>query len=203
MGSLGRLPYIFANSVKERLVAHPRDWPGFHAYRQLCEGELTQGIWIDRTALYRAKQRAKLKKNKGKPASKESDFTTLLTLTLDGPPPLWGELSSKAYQARCAELTEEIVTQYAEERSAKKQGLLGAETVMRQEVFQARFTQRSDVPLCHTTVVKLLREFREAYWAFLGHFKEASTHLREHVAQTCCTPHVSFPKGGVPLSGGG
>jgi hypothetical protein len=58
-------------------------------------------------------------------------------------------------------------------------------------------------PLCHTTVARLMREFKEAYWAFLGSFKEASSHLRSCVAQSCCTPQVSFPEGGVPLSGGG
>ena len=198
-----RYRYIFANSVKEGLVEHPRDWPGFHAYRQLCEGEVTKGIWVDRTALYRAKQQALLKKNKGKPAPKEADFTQSLTLTLDGPPPLWGEMSTEDYQARCAKLTEEVVTRHAKERKQKKKGVLGAKAVMRQKVLKARFTKRSAVPLCHTTVSRLMREFKEAYWAFLGSFKKASSHLRSCVAQSCCTPQVTFPEGGVPLSGGG
>ena len=198
-----RYRYIFSNSVKEGLVEHPRDWPGFHAYRQLCEGEVTEGIWIDRTGFYRAKQKAKLKKNKGKPAPKEADFTRSLTLTLDGPPPLWGEMSTEAYQARCARLAEVVVTHYAQEREQANKGVLGAEAVMTQEVLQARFTKRSVVPLCHTMFTRLSCEFKEAYWAFLGTFKEASSHLRSRVAQSCCTPQVTFPEGGVPLSGGG
>ena len=112
-------------------------------------------------------------------------------------------MSTEAYQARCTRLAEVVVTHYAQEREQANKGVLGAEAVMTQDVLQARFTKRSVVPLCHTMFTRLSCEFKEAYWAFLGTFKEASSHLRSRVAQSCCTPQVTFPEGGVPLSGGG
>ena len=198
-----RYRYIFANSVKEDLVEHPRDWPGIHAYRAICEGEQIEGVWIDRTGLYKAQQRAKLKCNKDTPAPTEADFSQPLVLTFDGPPPLWGDLSDEAYRDLCQRLTDEVVQHYAEVREAKGDRVMGAEAVTRQEVMKPRFTKRSTTPLCHAKCMERLREFKEAYWSFVAQFKEASTALRTHVARTCCTLEVMFPEGGVPLAGGG
>ena len=198
-----RYHYIFSNSVKENLVEHPREWPGLHAYRSICEGEVVKGIWIDRTGLYEARQRAKLKKNRGKPQPQEAEYTTELTLTLDGPPPLWSELSDEAYQTRCQRIADEVVAQYAALRSAKKQHVLGVEGVLAQDVIQPRFVKRSARPLYHATCPAALMEFKAQYEFFVSQFFSASAHLRAHVASHCCTPEVSFPEGGVPLFGGG
>ena len=198
-----RYRYIFANSVKEGLVEHPRDWPGIHAYRALCEGEEIEGVWVDRTRLYQAEQRAKLKCNQGKPKPTEADFSESLILTFDGPPPLWGDLSDEEYRALCQRLADEVVQKYAEQRAEKGERVMGAEAVMRQPVMDKRFTKRSVTPLYHAKCIERTREYKEAYWAFVASFKEASHALRSHVARTCCTLEVVFPEGGVPLAGGG
>jgi REP element-mobilizing transposase RayT len=198
-----RYRYIFANSVKEGLVEHPRDWPGIHAYRAICEAEQIEGVWIDRTRLYQARQRAKLKCNKDKPKPTEADFSEPLTLTFDGPPPLWGDLSDEEYLALCQRLTDEVVQHYAEERAEQGERVMGAEAVKAQPVMEKRFVKRSMTPLYHAQCMERAREYREAYWAFVAHFKEASQALRRHVARTCCTLEVMFPEGGIPLAGGG
>ena len=198
-----RYRYIFKNSIKENLVEHPRDWPGLHAYRSICEGEVVKGIWINRTTLYQARQRAQLKKNKGKPKPKESDHTTERTLTLDGPPPLWEGMSEEVYKAHCQRIADEVVAECATLRRQEGKGVLGVQGILAQEIIQPRFTKRSPRPLCHATCPKALSDFIELYDAFTGSFFDASSHLREHVACHCCTPEVSFPEGGVPLFGGG
>jgi REP element-mobilizing transposase RayT len=202
----GRYRYIFSNSVKERLVEHPRDWPGLHAYRSICEGEVVKGMWVDRTSFYQAKQRAKLKKNQGKPKPKIADYTTTLMLELDGPPPLWEGMSEGVYRARCQELADQVVAEHAQLRSAKGRGVLGVKGILSQEVCdlkEIKRSKRSPRPLCHAECPDALNEFKARYQAFVAHFFEASAHLRTHTACHCCTPEVTFPEGGVPLFGGG
>ena len=69
---LARLRYIFRNTCKENLVHSPLEWPGVSSAEALVTGEPMRGIWIDRTAYQRAK-------NRGKEVSVE-DFTEELEL---------------------------------------------------------------------------------------------------------------------------
>jgi len=52
-----RLFYVLSNGVKEHLVARVSEWPGVHAAPALLAGTPLEGIWINRTAEYLAKQR--------------------------------------------------------------------------------------------------------------------------------------------------
>jgi len=194
-----RYRYLLAHSVKEDLVRHPSEWPGLHVYKQLCMGEVVEGIWVDRTSLYYARQR--VKSDELKP--QESEFTRGLTLTLAGPPPMWAELSDEQYRARCELLTQEAVVEHQQRRKAEGRGVLGAKRVLAQPIFKRRFTKRTPCPLCHTRVLELMREFKAAYWAFVAQFKEASCELRVALARDEVAPAVRFPEGGVPLFGGG
>ena len=194
-----RYRYLLAHSVKEDLVKHPGVWPGLHAYKQVCMGEVVEGIWVDRTSLYHARQRVK----PGEPKPQESDFTRVLTLTLAGSPPMWAELSDEEYRARCEQLTQEVVVEHQKRREAEGRGVLGVKRVLTQPIFERRFTKRTPCPLCHTRVLELMRGFKAAYWAFVAQFKEASHELRTALACGNVAPAVSFPEGGVPLFGGG
>src|SRR5690606_24203834 len=51
------LAYHLAQGTKENLVWSPCDWPGVHTAWALVNGEPLRGIWVDRTAMYRARQR--------------------------------------------------------------------------------------------------------------------------------------------------
>jgi hypothetical protein len=71
-----------------------------------------------------------------------------------------------------------VVQEYAEQRAEKGERVMGAEAVMRQPVMDKRFTKRSVTPLYHAKCIERMREYKEAYWAFVAQFKEASTALR-------------------------
>ncbi|MEM1181043.1 MAG: transposase [Acidobacteriota bacterium] len=54
---LQRLRYVLSQGAKEGLVLSPKDWPGVHCAGALANDQPLAGIWIDRTSLYRARQR--------------------------------------------------------------------------------------------------------------------------------------------------
>jgi hypothetical protein len=96
-----------------------------------------------------------------------------------------------------------VIEEHRARRRAEGKRVLGVKGVLRQRVFQARFTQRSACPLCHTRVVSLFVEFKRAYFAFVAQYKAVSSELRVALAQGEAAPPVIFPEGGVPLFGGG
>ena len=144
-----------------------------------------------------------LKMNQGQPAPTEVDFTTELTVALDGPPPMWEHLTGEEYRALCERLVSKIVAEHHERRRRERKGVLGVQRILSQPIFEKRFTKRTPCPLCHTRIVTLFREYKAAYWAFMAQFREASHELRSALADGVCAPAVSFPDGGVPLFGGG
>ncbi|MEM1180064.1 MAG: hypothetical protein AAGM22_17110 [Acidobacteriota bacterium] len=54
---LGRLKYLLSQGAKEGLVMSPRDWPGVHCANALLGEASIEGVWVDRTRLYAARQR--------------------------------------------------------------------------------------------------------------------------------------------------
>ncbi|MEM1182513.1 MAG: hypothetical protein AAGM22_29470, partial [Acidobacteriota bacterium] len=52
-----RLKYVLSQGVKEGLVLSPEDWPGLHCAEALVHEEPLAGVWVNRTALYAARQR--------------------------------------------------------------------------------------------------------------------------------------------------
>ena len=216
--------YLFKNSVKERLVAHPRDWPGLHGWAQLCGGRAVEGEWLDRTRWYFARQT-----KRGRDL-RERDFVRALPLRLSRPRE-WAAWSEEEYRARCDEWTEEAMREVAEELAA--QGLaprrargagraarvasakvvsgaaravealaavLGAEAVCAQEVFEElEVRRRTPRPLCRAGCVRAFGGYLDAYRAFKEAFLDASRRVREAVARGERTPRVSFPDGGVPF----
>lgn len=212
------LKYIFKNSVKELLVEHPRLWPGAHGWAPLCGGERAVGRWVDRSALFFARQ------TKRGQRLTEEDFTRVIEVSLC-PPRFWRELSAEEYQGRCARLAEEAVeevirTEVAEaERRASPVGrrvdfglelegegrggrdvcFLGAEAVCEQPVFEARVQRRRPRPLCRARCPRVLAAFVESYRVFRDLFRGASARLRVGLLRDGCAPIVRFPVGGVPI----
>jgi putative transposase len=60
-----RLSYVLSNGVKENLVARVSEWPGVHAAPALLAGTALEGIWVNRTAEYLAKQRGETPRPRG------------------------------------------------------------------------------------------------------------------------------------------
>jgi|GEM_PF-193962 len=212
--------YLFKNSVKERLVAHPREWPGLHGWAQLCGGVEVEGEWLDRTRWYFARQT-----KRGRDL-RERDFVRVLPLRLSRPRG-WAGWGEEEYRARCEGWTEEAMREVAEElegeglaprrargagRAARRppQGrvravevlaaVLGAEAVCAQEIFEEGEVRRpTPRPLCRAGCVRALGGYLDAYRAFKVAFLDASRRVREAVARGERTPRVTFPDGGVPF----
>ena len=190
--------YLFANSVKEGLVEHPRDWPGVHGHAALCEGERLEGVWVDRTALNAATRRARAQK-RALPAEEEFTERLCLALTL---PPMWRALTVSEHEARCRAWADEVSHECAERRRRAGERVLGAEGVLRQDLRQRRRVTPSPRPLCRAGCPERFGRFVRQYVEFAAQYREASMRLREGLAVRGVAPRVSFPPGGVALFGG-
>ena len=201
--------YIFKNSVKEGLVAHPRDWPGLHAWGQLCEGKAVFGEWLDRTRWYFAQ-----KTQRGAQLT-ERDFTETLTLQLTRPP-IWSEWTEAFYVFKCREWARVALDEVSEQRVAVRLeravgdeagrvvfDVLGAQGVCEQEVFEPRLSPRRPRPLCRAGCPVRFREHYERYWAFKEAFQAAHLRLRRAVISGVGWVRVVVPEGGVPVMVGG
>ena len=185
--------YIFSNSVKEGLVDHPRDWPGLHGYHQLCRGRTVEGGWVNRERLYHAKQT-----KKGQDLTEE-DFTIKLNIHLSRPD-LWLDWSDELYRERCEAWVDEVTQEASSERVTP---VMGISRICREPVLEARIVKRCPRPLCRAKCMELLKAYKRAYYEFKAMFQEASALLRRSLSESCVSPIVVFPEGGIPLFGGG
>jgi len=94
---VARLKYVLAQGTKEGLVSSPRYWPGLNTARALLGGKSLKGIWIDRTVLYRARQR------KGGRRARPIDFEKEVAVRLSQIP-CWAHLLPEVYRQRILEL---------------------------------------------------------------------------------------------------
>jgi REP element-mobilizing transposase RayT len=197
--------YLFKNSVKEGLVAHPRDWPGHHGWAQLCAGVQVEGAWVDRTAWYYAQQT-----QRGRSLRIE-DFTRLLEVKLHRPA-CWADLSDEAYRARCIEWAEEATQEALYERAValrmmcamkgeviEEPPVLGAVAVCEEAVFSSRRSPRRTRPLCRARCPQRFLDYLRGYRAFRDAFLDASSRLRAAVEARVRIPDVIFPVEGVAL----
>jgi REP element-mobilizing transposase RayT len=190
--------YLFKNSVKEGLVAHPREWPGLHGWSQLCGGRELVGEWVDRTGYYYAQQ-----SKRGRALGLEA-FTHRLPVTLCPAPCLDG-LEPQVLRARLCEFAEEAVAEAVEVVALRRVGSggamrenralgamepMGAEAVCAQAVDLPRPLKRGCRPLCRAGCGRLWREFVEAYRGFVVAFQRCSRRVRAGVLGR-------FPEGGV------
>ena len=115
-----RFRYILAQSVKEGLVVHARDWPGIHSVREILAGEPIRGAWFDRTQEHAANNRGE-------------DFGRLQYATEEAfeltPLPCWAHLPKEVYRQRVAEMVEEIESETAAELAKSGRVPLGVAAV--------------------------------------------------------------------------
>jgi REP element-mobilizing transposase RayT len=183
---VGRFRYILAQSVKEGLVAHARDWPGIHSVREILAGEPVRGTWFNRTQEYSARNR---REDFGRLQYATEEVLELTTL------PCWAHLPQEVYRQRVAELMEEIESETAAELAKAGREPLGVDAVLRQdpETRPAR-SKKSPAPLFHAATKAVRKAFWEAYALFVAAFREASERLKSG-DRTARFPMGSFPPG--------
>ena len=185
---VARLRYCLENGCKEGLVMSPLDWPGlstaatlYNGYRQL------EGDWIDRTGLYRARQR-------GKDVS-ERDFLERVPVRL-APLPCWQTMGWKQRRDQARELIADIERETRARHRHQGTRPLGVRKVLAVETLaRPAALKKTPAPLFHAT-----REARrllvEAYRLFVAAYVAASQAYRAGQLD------VTFPEGSFRPPGG-
>ncbi len=165
---LQRLRYLLEQGVKERLVASPRHWPGAHSSDYLAQGVPLEGVWIDRTAQYRAHR-------KGKP-TRDDLFSSPERLEL-APLPCWDGLSEPERQTLVRKLIRDIRRHYETERQG--QPVMGRQQILAQHPHdQPRWTKRSPAPRFHAVDRRVRAALESAYRLFVLMYRQAREDLK-------------------------
>lgn len=181
---VARLRYLLAHGTKERLVHHPRQWPGVHCARPLVSGETLHGVWPDRT-------RESLGR-RGKRGTQRVSFE-IEPLRLD-PLPCWRHLEAQEIRRRVGEMLEEI------ESEARQQAgpVLGLAAISRQCPFaqplEPSERQTEPAPVFHAASKKARQALMEGY----RHFQEAFVLGAKKLQRA--GPPAGFPIGSFPPS---
>lgn len=179
-----RLFYVLSNGVKEHLVARVSEWPGVHAAPALLAGTPLEGVWVNRTAEYLAKQR-------GEPTGSQS-FEEPETLILE-PLPCWEHLSSEQYRHQIECMVQEIEDTAEAQRKRSGQQPLGADAIRRQDPrTEPNRTKKSPAPRFHAFRKAARQELHRLYFEFVAAFREAADRLKSGDRQ------ARFPTGSFP-----
>jgi hypothetical protein len=181
---IDRLRYLFAQGVKEGLVAQVGDWPGPDFLGALLQGTPLHGTWFDRTQECKARRKGL--------AFGARDFTTPVTLVLS-PLPCWQNLSPEEHRQAVLSLVADIDATAAAERAASQREPLGAAVVLQQppHAMPAR-SKRTPAPWFHTATRAALLQLKQAYSDFLAQYRDAAKALRKGL-RTITFPPGSFP----------
>jgi hypothetical protein len=187
---LDRLRYILSQGCKEGLVRSPELWPGANCVRELLSGQTTmQGVWVDRTALYR--DRSTL------PRSNESSFTIVETLTLT-PLPCFNGSSASDQQRWIRSCVDQIA---AEARQAQLATRRRGRRSMSDDAPRTRWPLRhSRAPWFHVASPEWALMLGAAYYEFRALHRSAAEKLERGL--DAHFPEGSFPPAGpyIPLS---
>jgi REP element-mobilizing transposase RayT len=161
-----RLGYLLSQGTKEKLVASPKQWPGASSTKALLSGSTIEGIWINRSAQYKAWERGEL--------NPDHRFTTTHRLELS-PIPCWEHLKPHQYQARVRAMVHEI------EEGMEGTAVLGREAILAQDPQgqPASKQRRTPAPRFHAVQPQVRRALEWSYRLFRIAYRQASEALRE------------------------
>ena len=179
-----RLSYVLSNGVKENLVSRVGEWPGVHAAPALLAGTALEGVWINRTAEYLAKQRGE---TRGPQHFEEPETLTLVPL------PCWKHLSSEQYRHQIESMVQKIENTASAQRERSGKQPLGPDAIRRQDPrTEPSRTKKSPAPRFHAFHKGARQEFHRLYLEFVAAFREAADRLRSG------DRHARFPVGSFP-----
>jgi len=183
---VARLRYLLAQGCKEDLVASPLHWPGVHSAREILAGRPHRGVWVDRTALGRARRRA------GKKTVRAIDFEQPDELVLS-PLPCWAHLSPEAYRQQVAALVQDIEAETKARHLREGTRCAGRKAVQKMHPHhRPKKAKESIAPRVHAATRKAREAYLAAYRWFVQAFRAASEKLREGHRE------VLFPEGSFP-----
>jgi REP element-mobilizing transposase RayT len=179
-----RMHYIFSHGCKENLVASPYDWPGVGCEKALTEGQVLQGTWVDRTAMYEAER-------KGKDCRLE-DFCIEYEVPLSRLP-CFEDKPEEYVQAYYRQMIANIEADTAARLRDEDTRLLGITGVLLQDPHTwPEKMKKSPAPLCHASTRKKREEYKKSYRSFVARFMEAAEKLKQGFIDVC------FPEGSFP-----
>jgi len=182
---LGRLRYLLEQGVKERLVESPLRWPGAQSSKCLARGEVLRGIWIDRTAQYRARLRCE--------PAEDQVFASAEALELS-PLPCLEELSEPERQTLVRGMIREICRDAASERAGRR--VMGRRAVLEQDpTSRPRGSKRSPAPRFHAIEPRVRKALEVTYHLFRLAHRRAREEIRSGLKA------VTFPAGSFPGPG--
>jgi hypothetical protein len=115
---LDKLVYTITNAVSSKLVTRPEDWPGLVS----LPGDIGERLEAERPAWY----------FKGEGGGIPDSAADILTV-----PPAFAHLGVEEFRELLRERVEARVRELEEERAAKKEEVLGAKRVLKQEITEA------------------------------------------------------------------
>ena len=162
---IARLRYLLEQGCKEGLVASPRHWPGASSTGALLSGESLEGVWIDRTEQFRARER-------DKPAP-DALFTSNHRLELS-PLPCWDELTPAQCQAKIRAMVREI------EAQMDGVAVVGKKTISEQDPHDrpASAPRRTPAPRFHALAPQVRRALEIGYHLVRSVYRQASEDWR-------------------------
>lgn len=178
---VARLVYVLSQGTKEGLVRTPLDWPGVHCAAALAQGKDIEGVWIDRTGAYKARQRSQ-------PPEPEQ-FRLVERVTLS-PIPAWKDLTPEAYRKNVADLIAQIEVTARQQNSSNSPK--SERRAQRSAQFRPKLLQASAAPFCHAAHRAARLSLVGAYRWFFSAFRAAAEKLARGELQP------SFPPGSFP-----
>ncbi|HTG36176.1 MAG TPA: hypothetical protein VLB76_24920 [Thermoanaerobaculia bacterium] len=146
------------------------EWPGVHAAPALLAGTALEGVWVNRTAEYLAKQRGETRG--------PQDFEEPETLILV-PLPCWKHLSSQQYRHQIEIMVQKTENTASAQREKSGKQPLGPDAIRRQDPrTEPSRTKKSPAPRFHAFHKEARQELHRLYFEFVAAFREAADRLR-------------------------
>jgi REP element-mobilizing transposase RayT len=176
-----RIAYIVSNPVTAHAVATAEIWPGLSSISDLTGKNPQSFELFDATGWHKARG----------PADRRP-FLSTVTLTISRLPAL-AHLDDPAYRQRILDAVAVYTQSAAIERRRRGIRVMGLAKLRRlRPSDRPKKPKRSPRPRCHTTVLKLWKEFQTIYRDFVTAYRIAAEAYRQgHV--TTIFPRGSFP----------
>ena len=177
---IARLRYLLEQGCKEGLVASPRHWPGASSTRALLSGMSLEGVWINRTEQFRARE-------SGKPDA-DALFTSIHRLEIS-PLPCWDQLTSAQCQTKICAMVREI------EAQMDGVAVLGKRTICEQDPHDRPVSRphRTPAPRFHALAPQVRRTLEIGYHLIRSAYRQASEDWR--AGKLCEFPAGCFAPG--------